>query len=93
MGTANPAGSDVHPTLTTIARYVNTLAKTGVPASNRKIAVVELFRFPTIDALAKHLTTAEDLSPERDRIQQLANRQKAAVNRMRKPADRRDVRP
>jgi hypothetical protein len=59
----------------------------------RKIAVVELFRFPTIDSLAKHLTTLEDLSPEWDRIQQLANRQKAAVNRMRKSADRTDIRP
>ena len=40
MGSANPAGETVHPTLTTVARYINTLAKTGVPASNRKIAVV-----------------------------------------------------
>jgi amino acid adenylation domain-containing protein len=59
----------------------------------RKIAVVELFRCPTIDALARHLTTVEDVSPERDRIQQLADRQKAAINRMRKQADRRDTRP
>jgi intracellular sulfur oxidation DsrE/DsrF family protein len=40
MGTANPPGEAVHPTLMTVARYINTLAKTGVPASNRKIAVV-----------------------------------------------------
>jgi intracellular sulfur oxidation DsrE/DsrF family protein len=31
---------EVNPTLTAIARYVNTLAKYGVPADHRKIAVV-----------------------------------------------------
>ena len=40
MATENPAGQEVHPTLQTVARYVNTLAKTGVPAANRKIAIV-----------------------------------------------------
>jgi len=40
MATANPKGADVHPMLQAVARYVNTLAKTGVPASNRKIAIV-----------------------------------------------------
>ncbi|HQZ40568.1 MAG TPA: DsrE family protein [Vicinamibacterales bacterium] len=40
MATANPKGADVHPMLQAVARYVNTLAKTGVPASNRKIALV-----------------------------------------------------
>lgn len=40
MATANPKGSDVHPMLSAVARYVNTLAKTGVPESNRKVAVV-----------------------------------------------------
>ena len=40
MATANPKGADVHPMLQAVARYVNTLAKTGVPAANRKIAVV-----------------------------------------------------
>ena len=40
MGTANPKATDVHPLLQAVARYVNTLAKTGVPASNRQIALV-----------------------------------------------------
>jgi intracellular sulfur oxidation DsrE/DsrF family protein len=31
---------EVNPTLTAIARFVNTLAKNGVPAEHRKIAVV-----------------------------------------------------
>ena len=32
--------SDVNPMLQTVARYVNTLAKFGVPADHRKIAVI-----------------------------------------------------
>lgn len=40
LATANPKGADVHPLLEAVARYVNTLAKTGVPAANRKVAVV-----------------------------------------------------
>ena len=40
MGTANPKATEVHPMLQAVARYVNTLAKVGVPAANRKIAVV-----------------------------------------------------
>ncbi|MEP7116168.1 MAG: DsrE family protein [Acidobacteriota bacterium] len=40
MGTAGPKPTDVHPMLQAVARYVNTLAKTGVPAANRKVAVV-----------------------------------------------------
>jgi intracellular sulfur oxidation DsrE/DsrF family protein len=40
MGTAGPKPTEVHPMLEAVARYVNTLAKTGVPAANRKIAVV-----------------------------------------------------
>jgi intracellular sulfur oxidation DsrE/DsrF family protein len=40
MATANPKGTEVHPLLQAVARYVNTLAKVGVPESNRKIAVV-----------------------------------------------------
>jgi intracellular sulfur oxidation DsrE/DsrF family protein len=40
MGTANPADAKVHPMLQTVARYLNTLAKTGVPPENRKLAVV-----------------------------------------------------
>ena len=40
MATGNPKGTEVHPLLQAVARYVNTLAKVGVPAANRKIAVV-----------------------------------------------------
>lgn len=40
MGTANPKPNEPHPLLQAVARYVNTLAKTGVPAANRKVAVV-----------------------------------------------------
>lgn len=40
MGTASPKPTEVHPMLQAVARYVNTLAKTGVPAANRKVAVV-----------------------------------------------------
>lgn len=40
MATAGPKPGEVHPMLQAVARYVNTLAKTGVPEANRKIAVV-----------------------------------------------------
>lgn len=40
MATANPSATEGHPMLAAVARYVNTLAKTGVPAANRKVAVV-----------------------------------------------------
>lgn len=40
MATANPKDAPVHPMLQAVARYVNTLAKVGVPEANRKVAVV-----------------------------------------------------
>lgn len=40
MATASPKAGEVHPMLQAVARYVNTLAKTGVPDANRRIAVV-----------------------------------------------------
>lgn len=40
VATAGPKPGEVHPVLAAVARYVNTLAKTGVPAANRKVAVV-----------------------------------------------------
>jgi intracellular sulfur oxidation DsrE/DsrF family protein len=40
LATAAPKIGEVHPMLQAVARYVNTLAKTGVPAANRQIAVV-----------------------------------------------------
>lgn len=40
LATAGPKPTEVHPMLQAVGRYVNTLAKGGVPAANRKIAVV-----------------------------------------------------
>lgn len=40
LATAGTKPTEVHPMLQAVARYVNTLAKTGVPASNRQIALV-----------------------------------------------------
>jgi intracellular sulfur oxidation DsrE/DsrF family protein len=40
IATAAPKIDDVNPGLTGVARYLNTLAKYGVPADHRKIAVV-----------------------------------------------------
>ena len=40
IGKAAPKIDDVNPMLTAIARFINTLAKNGVPADHRKIAVV-----------------------------------------------------
>jgi intracellular sulfur oxidation DsrE/DsrF family protein len=40
IATAAPKVDDVNPGLTAVVRYVNTLAKNGVPADHRKIAVV-----------------------------------------------------
>jgi intracellular sulfur oxidation DsrE/DsrF family protein len=37
---AGPKPDEVNPTLMAVARYVNTLAKAGVPADKRKIAVM-----------------------------------------------------
>jgi intracellular sulfur oxidation DsrE/DsrF family protein len=40
IGKAAPKVDEVNPGLATVARYLNTLAKTGVSADHRKIAVV-----------------------------------------------------
>ena len=40
IGKAAPKIDDVNPMLTAVARFINTLAKNGVPADHRKIAVV-----------------------------------------------------
>jgi len=40
VGRAAPKPEDVNPILQAAARYINTLAKVGVPAERRKIAVV-----------------------------------------------------
>jgi amino acid adenylation domain-containing protein len=50
---------------------------------NRKLEIVDLFQYPTIETLARHLTSRDDISSERDRIRIRAERQKQAANRMR----------
>lgn len=40
LATAGPKPTEVHPMLQAVGRYVNTLARAGVPAERRKIAVV-----------------------------------------------------
>lgn len=40
IGKASPKADEVNPGLVTVARYLNTLAKYGVPADHRKLAVV-----------------------------------------------------
>jgi intracellular sulfur oxidation DsrE/DsrF family protein len=40
VATGGDKPGEVNPTLQTVARYVNTLAKVGVPAEHRKIAVI-----------------------------------------------------
>ena len=40
IGKAAPKIDDVNPMLAAVARFINTLAKNGVPADHRKIAVV-----------------------------------------------------
>lgn len=40
IGKPGPDAKTANPALTTVANYVNTLAKYGVPAENRKIAVM-----------------------------------------------------
>jgi amino acid adenylation domain-containing protein len=49
----------------------------------RKLAVVELFQYPTIEALARHLTSLENAEPERERIEKQAGLQKRAMRRLR----------
>jgi acyl carrier protein len=50
---------------------------------NRRLEIVDLFQYPTIEALAHHLTSQEDISSERDRIRRQAQRRKQATNQMR----------
>lgn len=50
---------------------------------NRRLEIVDLFQYPTIETLAHHLTSQDDISSQRDRIRKQAERQKQAANRMR----------
>jgi amino acid adenylation domain-containing protein len=50
---------------------------------NRRLEIVDLFQYPTIETLANHLTSQDDISSQRDRVRKQAERQKQAANRMR----------
>ena len=49
----------------------------------RKLAVVDLFQYPSIETLARHLTSDEDNAPARERIDSRADRQRQAMSRHR----------
>jgi len=49
----------------------------------RKLAVVDLFQYPSIETLSRHLTSDEDVAPARERIDSRADRQRQAMNRHR----------
>ena len=64
-------------------------------ALGREIPVVDLFRFPTVSLLARHLGAAQEEKPSFERVQDLAERQKAAqlrrkqaMEKMRRPGGR-----
>jgi amino acid adenylation domain-containing protein len=50
---------------------------------NRKLEIVDLFQYPTVETLAYHLTSREDISSERDRIRRQAERRRQATTQMR----------
>jgi amino acid adenylation domain-containing protein len=49
----------------------------------RKLAVVDLFQYPSIETLSRHLTGDGDVAPARERIDSRADRQRQAMNRHR----------
>jgi hypothetical protein len=49
----------------------------------RKLAVVDLFQYPSIESLSRHLTSIEDVAPARERIDRRADRQRQAMYRHR----------
>jgi amino acid adenylation domain-containing protein len=49
----------------------------------RKLAVVDLFQYPSIETLSRHLTSDEDVAPARERIDSRADRQRQAMSRHR----------
>jgi Phosphopantetheine attachment site len=64
-------------------------------ALGREIPVVDLFRFPTVSLLARHLGAGQEEKPSFERVQDLAERQKAAqlrrkqaMEKMRRPGGR-----
>jgi len=48
-------------------------------AAGRKVAIVDVFRYPTISSLAKHLGQAEQPDPSFDKIHERAQQQKLAL--------------
>ncbi len=59
----------------------------------RKLAVVELFQYPSIETLAGHLTSDEDVAPARERIHGRADQQRQAMNRQRNRKGQKEDRP
>jgi acyl carrier protein len=57
-------------------------------ALGREIPVVDLFRFPTVALLARHLGSAEEEKPVFKQVQGLAEQQKAAQLRRRQAMER-----
>jgi len=49
----------------------------------RKLPVVDLFQYPSIATLSRHLTGDEDIAPARERIDSRADRQRQAMSRHR----------
>ncbi len=60
---------------------------------NRRLPVVELFEFPNIEALARHLSSDGDAAPARDRIQDRADRQRQTMSRQRERREKGGSRP
>ncbi len=59
----------------------------------RKLPVVELFQFPNIEALARHLSSEGDAASSRDRIRDRADRQRQAMSRQRERREKGGKRP
>ena len=57
-------------------------------ALGREIPVVDLFRFPTVALLARHLGAGEEEKPAFKQVQGLAEQQKAAQLRRRQAMEK-----
>jgi len=49
----------------------------------RKLAIVDLFQYPSIETLSRYLTGDEDVAPARERIDSRADRQRQTMSRHR----------
>jgi acyl-coenzyme A synthetase/AMP-(fatty) acid ligase/acyl carrier protein len=56
-------------------------------AFDREIQIVEMFKHPTVAALAKYLAQEQDNAQRKQRTQERANKRRRAVNRHRAPLD------